>query len=190
MFTGGKPTSMKCLSEGRRKSDLRDGLSDVVGVSKADRSSFEPPAERSVNRARRPVRKKTARANMPPVVQEQRFVAPAEFMTPDALRLASMTTLTRSDLASGRGLTYEWEFFVDQIFQQLADAGLGPQTFVFNQSSAAAQWTVSHGLTAYPTVLLVDDGGQEMHAEVHYPDDQTVVIIHGQPYSGTAYLRI
>lgn len=121
---------------------------------------------------------------------DERAVAPPEFLTPEALRLATMTTLTRADLATGRGLTYEWEFFVDQIFQQLADAGLGPQTYVFNQSAAASVWTVTHGLTAYPTVLLVDDFGQEMHAEVHYPDDQKVVIIHGQPYSGTAYLRI
>jgi hypothetical protein len=108
--------------------------------------------------------------------------------------LAGMTTLTRADLATGRGLTYEWEFFVDQLYRNIAagggGGGGGTPTFEFVQSLAASQWTVNHGLSDYPNVLIIDGSGQELHAEVHYPDDQTVVIVHGQPYSGTAYLRI
>jgi hypothetical protein len=110
-----------------------------------------------------------------------------------AQRLATLSTLTRADLATGRGLTYEWEFFVDQLFR-LVNAGGGgggaTPTIEFVQSSAAAVWTVNHGLGAYPNVLVIDSSGQELLAEVHYPDDQQVVIVHGQPYSGTAYLRI
>lgn len=126
---------------------------------------------------------------MAPVVGESK-VAPSEALTERARYLAGQTTLTRADLATGRGLTYEWEFFIDQIFQELGDAGIGPQTFEFVQSSAASVWTINHGLGAYPNVLVIDDSGQELLTEVHYPDDQTVVIIHGQPYSGTAYLRL
>ncbi len=126
---------------------------------------------------------------MQPVAPE-RVVAPREALSERAKYLAGQTTLTRADLATGRGLTYEWEFFIDQLFQQLASAGAGPQTFEFVQSAAAATWTVTHGLNAFPNVLVIDDNGQELLAEVHYPDDQKVVIIHGQPYSGTAYLRI
>lgn len=102
----------------------------------------------------------------------------------------AQTTLTRADLATGRGLTYEWEFFVDQLFQDMAGAGIGPQTFVYDQTAPAAVWTINHGMSQFPSVLLVDGSGQEMIAEIHYPDNQTTVVIHGQPYAGTAYLRI
>lgn len=124
---------------------------------------------------------------------ELRVAAP-EMLTERAKYLAGMTTLTRSDLATGRGLTYEWEFFVDQLFRNIAagggGGGGGALTFDFVQSSGAAVWTVNHHMGGFPSVLIVDDGGQELHAEVHYPDDQTVVIVHGQPYTGTAYLRL
>lgn len=102
----------------------------------------------------------------------------------------TMGQVSRADLASGRPLTYEWEFFVDDLYSELASAGIGPQTFEFDQVPPAAVWTINHALTAFPTVLIVAADGQELHAEVHYPDDQTVVVIHGAPYSGTAYLRI
>lgn len=104
-----------------------------------------------------------------------------------------MSTLTRSDLATGRGLTYEWEFFIDQVFRDLASGGGGgggSVSFEYDQTIAAATWNISHGMGGYPSVLVIDASGQELIAEVHYPDDDTVVVIHGQPYSGTAYLRL
>jgi hypothetical protein len=157
-------------------------------VSKAKRTE-ETPQEAVPNSARRPVRRKSARANLQPLAQK-REVAPAELLTVEAQRLAAMATLTRNDLATGRGLTYEWEFFIDQLFRDLSGAGIGPQTVVFEQATAAAVWTIFHGLNGFPSVVLVDNSGQEMHAEVHYPDDQRVVINHGQPYAGIAYLRV
>lgn len=121
---------------------------------------------------------------------------PREVAARDALtdQIRTLTTLTRADLATGRGLTYEWEFFIDQLFRNIAAGGggaggTGVQSFEFTQSSAASVWTVNHGFGGYPTVLILDNAGQELHAELHFPDDQTVVVIHGQPYSGTAYLR-
>lgn len=103
--------------------------------------------------------------------------------------------LSASDLppdeGSGRGFSYEWEHTAAQIVQQIADidAGVTPP-FRFDQLFPAAVWTVSHGLNGFPNVLVMDSTGQELIAEIHYPDDQTVVITHGQPYSGTAYLRL
>lgn len=149
----------------------------------------QPPqdkSERLTNRDRvPPKRKPTARS--PKAVPEQKLAAVAE---PGVSRFAAANTLTRSDLGSGRGLVYEWEFFVDALFQQLQSAGAGPQVFVYNQGAAASVWTVNHSMGTKPSVLVVDASGQELLAEVHYPDDQTTVIVHGQPYSGTAYLRV
>lgn len=164
------------------------GCSDVVGVSKAERETESP--DRVPNSARRPTRKKTPRANMQPLVQ--RSVAPEETLSDEAKRLAAARTLTRADIAKGRGLQYEWEFFVDQLFRNQASGsggGSGAITYVHSQPTAAAVWTIDHAMSAFPVVLLIDDTGQQLHAEVQYPDDQTVVIRHGAPYSGTAYLR-
>ncbi len=105
-------------------------------------------------------------------------------------RLRTLSTLTRADLATGRGLTYEWEFWIDQVLQQLSAVGAGPQTFEHQQVGAASVWNINHGLSAYPSVLVIDNTGQELLAEVHYPNDGTVVVIHGKPYAGTAYLRV
>lgn len=139
---------------------------------------------------RRPTLKKTPRANMKPLIQR---AAPEEELSLAARRLAAAPTLTRSDLGSGRGLKYEWEFFVDQLLRDVASGGGGGPggavTYVHSQGMAAAVWNINHAMSSFPNVLLVDGTGQEMHAEVHYPDDQNVVIHHGSPYAGTAYLR-
>ncbi len=103
--------------------------------------------------------------------------------------------LTRADLATGRGLTYEWEFFVDRLFRLIeagggGTGGTGVQSYEYRQSQAGSSWTITHGFGGYPSVLILDDNGHELHADLHYPDEDTVVVIHGQPYSGTAYLRL
>lgn len=115
--------------------------------------------------------------------QDQRVVPPEE-----TLRTSS---LPADDLASGRGFTYEWENQVIEIQQQIAGGVVpGTNSYVFQQSVPASTWTINHGLGDFPSVLVLDSGGAEMRGEVHYPNDQTVVIVHSQPYSGTAYLRL
>lgn len=101
------------------------------------------------------------------------------------------TAVNPADLGSGRTFKYEWEQYIVDIYQELANAGGGGvPTYQFVQATPAATWTINHGLSDYPTVLVLDGSGQELWAEIHYPDDQTVVISHGQPIAGTAYLRV
>lgn len=117
-----------------------------------------------------------------------------------------LRALSASDLppdeGSGRGFAYEWERAAAQITQTLEttaadiaqqiadiDAGVAP-TFRFEQASPVSVWTILHELGGFPSVLVMDSTGQELISEVHYPDDQTVVVTHGQPYSGIAYLRL
>lgn len=151
-----------------------------------------PESKRLTNRDRVPAKKAaTARTKSKPSevrVAAQEMVAVAA--SPVEQKWSAGSTLTRADLGSGRGYLFEWEMFVDQILQQLGGVG-GPasQGFVHEQAVAAAVWTIPHFLNTKPSVLLVDSFGQQLLAEVHYPDDQTAVIVHGKPYSGSAYLR-
>jgi hypothetical protein len=107
---------------------------------------------------------------------------------------ASPADLQPADLATGRGLTYEWELFLADVLRRLAlvesgtGGGGGGLSYVHTQNAPAATWTISHNLGTAPALELVADDGTELYAEVHHPDLNTVVIIFGQPWSGTAYL--
>lgn len=116
-------------------------------------------------------------------------LASAPLSSPQPLTIPSPVPYDRDELGSGRGLTYEWEFWIDEVLNQIQTLGGGVQSFVHDQAVAAAVWNIPHLLGTVPSVVVVDGTGQELHAEVHYPDDENVVVIHGQPYAGTAYLR-
>ncbi len=115
----------------------------------------------------------------------------------------AITTSGPADVATGRGITYEWEQFLFEVFDRLAvveeasDSGGGGGTqgdvsaigtYVHNQTSAAATWTINHGLDTKPVVVVVS-AGTLVFAEVAYPNDTTVVITFGRSFAGTAYLR-
>lgn len=79
--------------------------------------------------------------------------------------------------------------------QEIADVaaggggGSGGGTFTFRQSSPAATWVIDHHLGFIPNVLILDGNGHQLIAEVQFPSDQTIVVVHSAPYAGTAYLR-
>lgn len=99
------------------------------------------------------------------------------------------------ELGSGRGLTYEWEYWIEQLQLQINNlgggggGGSGSVTYVHTQSAAASVWSVTHSLGTKPNVLVVDNAGQQLVCQVDYPSNSTVTLTHGSPYSGVAYLR-
>lgn len=103
-----------------------------------------------------------------------------------------------NELGSGRGFTYEWEFWINRVQQQIdtinasgggGGGGSGSVTYVHTQSSAAAVWTITHSLGTKPNVLVVDSSGQELLTEVNFLSNSQVTVTHALPYAGTAYLR-
>lgn len=60
--------------------------------------------------------------------------------------------------------------------------------YQFNQNSPAATWPVPHGLGRIPQVVIVDTGGNRILADLVYPDNNSLVITHGAPLAGSAYL--
>lgn len=112
--------------------------------------------------------------------------------TPPAAPLTATGRRTSDELATGRGLTYEWEVFMANVLDRLGlveDAALLAASYVYSPSAPAATWTITHNLGTKPHVVIVAADGSELIAEVDYPDNQTTVIVFGQPYTGTAYLR-
>jgi hypothetical protein len=101
-----------------------------------------------------------------------------------------------ADLATGRGLTYEWELFTADVLRRLATVestgggggGGAGASYLHTQSTPAGTWTIAHNLATKPAITIVSPTGDQLFAEVDYPDDYTAVLIFGRPYAGAAYL--
>jgi len=117
--------------------------------------------------------------------------------TPEQVRAAAEElrgVFEPSDLATGRGLTYEWEIFLAELGDRVrvlelgGGGGGGGLRYVHTQAVPSASWVINHALLTKPSVTIVGSDGQQLIAEVHYPDDNNTVINFGAPYVGTAYL--
>lgn len=60
---------------------------------------------------------------------------------------------------------------------------------IHNQSSASAQWTITHNLGKYPSVSVVDTSDAEVIGEVEYLSDTQLTVKFSAPFSGKAYLN-
>jgi hypothetical protein len=63
------------------------------------------------------------------------------------------------------------------------------QTFIYEQTQAAATWRIAHNLGRYPSVDVVDSAEQRVIGMVSYGDANTVVLTFSSPFAGTAYLN-
>lgn len=63
------------------------------------------------------------------------------------------------------------------------------QTYIYNQSTASAEWTINHNLNKYPSVTVVDSAGTICEGTVTYIDTNTIVCNFNGSFSGTAYLN-
>jgi hypothetical protein len=150
-------------------------------------SNAQPPAERQSNRTRRYQPKKSPRAKFPLITSNTR----------EEMRAMGMPQLLQADLdvsdptaGGGRGFKYQWEDEAATLHDEIQSVAAGGGiSYTHHQSVPAATWVIDHHLGLIPNVVLLDDNGQMMMAEVQFPSDQTVLVVHSAPYSGTAYLR-
>jgi hypothetical protein len=100
-------------------------------------------------------------------------------------------------VASGRTFHYEWEDYVNDLTTRVefieAMGGITPGSgsggsYLFDQATPAATWSITHSLATKPAVTVVV-GGELLLAEVQYPSDSQVVVVFAQPTAGSAYLR-
>lgn len=59
---------------------------------------------------------------------------------------------------------------------------------VHTQGTAAATWTITHGLGGYPSVMVVDSAKTVVYGEVTYTSTTQVVVNFSSAFSGYAYL--
>lgn len=90
----------------------------------------------------------------------------------------------------GRGFTYQWEESDAILEQQIQTVAAGGGiSYTHHQTVPASTWVIDHHMNLIPNVVLLDSTGEQMIAEIRHPSDQTTVVVHSAPYTGTAYLR-
>lgn len=67
--------------------------------------------------------------------------------------------------------------------------GGGDKTYIHKQVIASNTWEITHNLYKYPSVSVVDTGGNVVIGDVEYTSLNTLVIKFTAPFSGTAYLN-
>jgi hypothetical protein len=66
---------------------------------------------------------------------------------------------------------------------------INDKTFVYTQSTASASWVIAHNLNKYPSVSIVDSGGNLVMGEVTYTDANNLTITFSASFSGKAFLN-
>jgi hypothetical protein len=154
-------------------------------VSETD-SVAQPPGERQTNRVRRFQPRKSSRATFPLIT-----AAPVEeqIRGAEVLRAADLDVSDPS-AGGGRGFTYQWEDTTQELHEEiLTIAAGGGVSYTHHQTVPAATWVIDHHMGLIPNVVVLDDSGQQMITEIQFPSDQTTLVVHSAPYTGTAYLR-
>lgn len=67
--------------------------------------------------------------------------------------------------------------------------GDGDKSFTFTQSVAAETWSITHNLGKYPSVTVVDSGGNVVIGDVEYTSVNALTCTFSAPFSGKAYLN-
>lgn len=73
----------------------------------------------------------------------------------------------------------------------IASSGGGgyDKSYTFNQISSKEVWKIPHGLGKYPSVTVVDSGGNEVIGDIKYVDSNNVELRFIGGFSGVAYLN-
>lgn len=103
---------------------------------------------------------------------------------------AAEGNFTVSNTGAGNQVTLDARGKVPQ--DQLYPAGIGQTgvTFEFVQAVPARVWTVRHDLNGFPNVVVRDDRGTQVIAEISASDRNTTEIRFGRPTAGTADLSL
>jgi DNA relaxase NicK len=62
-------------------------------------------------------------------------------------------------------------------------------SYVHEQNSPSAVWTINHNLSKYPSIVLVDSEDDVIYGEVNYDSNNTIIITLSAAISGKAFLN-
>ena len=72
---------------------------------------------------------------------------------------------------------------------KIAVGASGDKHYTHTQSNATDQWVITHNLNKYPSVGVVDSGGNIVITEVRYDSANRLTVLFNSAESGKAYLN-
>jgi len=63
------------------------------------------------------------------------------------------------------------------------------QTYVYNQNTPSATWTITHNLTAYPSVTVIDSAGTYVIGNIEYISNNVLQLTFSAAFAGQALLN-
>lgn len=61
-------------------------------------------------------------------------------------------------------------------------------SYIHNQNTPSATWTINHGLQFIPGITVIDSGGSVVEGSYEYPNANTIIANFSGAFSGKAYL--
>lgn len=77
---------------------------------------------------------------------------------------------------------------INEAAQSGGSASSAP-AYIYTQGSASDEWTIQHDLGKYPSVTIVDSGGNVVVGDVQYLSTNEISISFAGAFSGKAYLN-
>jgi hypothetical protein len=71
----------------------------------------------------------------------------------------------------------------------LSVAGAGDLYYHHQQASPSAEWTITHNLGKFPSVMVVDSAGTVVDGAVEYLDGNSLKVYFASAFGGDAYLN-
>lgn len=62
-------------------------------------------------------------------------------------------------------------------------------TYTYDQMVASKSWEIEHNLNCYPSVSIIDTGGNLVMGEVKYISNNKLIVSFSSIFSGKAYLN-
>lgn len=117
--------------------------------------------------------------------------------------MTTYTVVNRSALADGQPMhvsdvVANFDAIASVVNGGLDDSNIGGSTaislwkvatLIYNQVALASTWVITHNLGKYPSVDIVDSGGNIVWPDIQYTDTNTVTVVFASPTSGKAYFN-
>ena len=110
--------------------------------------------------------------------------------TPEYLVISAEEILAKLKTVDGEGSGLDADLLDGKHGSEYAlKTELYISTFIHNQIVPMSKWIVTHNLSKYPTITVVDSGGSVVLGEIQYTDENQIIITFTSEFSGKAYLN-
>lgn len=103
--------------------------------------------------------------------------------TKDA-QLTSADKVLGTDSATGNTAN-----FVLSDMVSFMETNIKLPSYIFEQVQAASSWVITHNLGKFPSVEIIDTGGNLVYGEITYNSTNQVTLNFNAAFSGKAYLN-